>query len=238
MADENEGEEAPELPPRSVEELVAAIRAEEYGAVTEIIPAVVDVNALTIDGENALVACASLGRQRLLGPLLEAGASPDAQCSSGLSALATASMNGYLPCVKQLLEAGATVDLLCGRQKATALMYAAHNGYRALCETLLDAGADPLREDAYGVSADEAAQRFEAEGRMQAWNFKLWAKNIEVRAQAIEAEPPPPPPPYPRNLAKDVDNYYKVNRLHNLVFLLAMKSQQVFTSRVIHSAID
>jgi hypothetical protein len=42
----------------------------------------------------------------------------------------------------------------------------------------------------------------------------------------------------PFNLAKDVDNYYKVNRLHNLVFLLAMKSQQVFTSRVIHSAID
>jgi len=88
-------------------------------------------------------------------------------------------------------------------------MHAAQNGHRAVCAALLDAGADPLRPDAYGVSAEEAAHRFETTGRMQAWNFKLWAANIEVRAQAIEAEPPPPPPPFPRNLEKDVEAWHR-----------------------------
>mmetsp|Transcript_20467 Transcript_20467/g.55030 ORF Transcript_20467/g.55030 Transcript_20467/m.55030 type:complete len:273 (-) Transcript_20467:323-1141(-) len=88
-------------------------------------------------------------------------------------------------------------------------MYAAQNGHRAVCDALLTAGADPMRPDAYGVSAEEAAHRFETTGRVQAWDFKLWARNIEVRAQAIEAEPPPSPPPYPRNLAKDVEAWHK-----------------------------
>lgn len=191
----------------SVDELVAAIRGAEVNVVNEIISAVPDLNALSSDGESALVACAAVGRQQLLNKLLEAGASPDAKCSSGLSALAAAAMNGHLPCVRQLLSAGSSVDMLCGRQKSTALMYAAQNGYRAVCEALLDAGADPQLKDAFGSSAEELARRFEETGQMQAWNFQLWARHIEKRAQAIEAQPPPPRPPYPRDLAEDVKQY-------------------------------
>lgn len=42
----------------------------------------------------------------------------------------------------------------------------------------------------------------------------------------------------PHFLAKNIDNYNEVNLVHNLVFLLALKAQQVFTSRIIHTAID
>lgn len=42
----------------------------------------------------------------------------------------------------------------------------------------------------------------------------------------------------PNHLAKNVDNFGEVNAVHNLVYLLAAKSQQVFTSRIIHTAID
>jgi len=38
--------------------------------------------------------------------------------------------------------------------------------------------------------------------------------------------------------ASHCDNYDDINNLHNLVFLLAHKTQQVFTSRIIHTAID
>ena len=34
------------------------------------------------------------------------------------------------------------------------------------------------------------------------------------------------------------DNFDEINTMHNLVFLLALKTQQVFTSRIIHTAID
>lgn len=42
----------------------------------------------------------------------------------------------------------------------------------------------------------------------------------------------------PKHLINVVDNYQEVNAVHNLVFLLSLKAQQVFTSRIIHTAID
>lgn len=42
----------------------------------------------------------------------------------------------------------------------------------------------------------------------------------------------------PAYCAQHMDNFEEINTLHNLVFLLAHKSQQVFTSRIIHTAID
>lgn len=204
MASETEGEEA-----SRVEELIAAIRGADRQAACELLPRLPEPNALSADGESPLVACASVGLEQILAKLLAAGANPDAQCATGLSALAAASLNGHTRCVQQLLSASATVDLVCGRQKATALMYAAHNGNRSLCEMLLDAGADPQLKDAYGISAEQAAERFEGESRLQAWNFNLWARCVKARAQSIEEEPPSPEPPFPVNLAKDVERWYR-----------------------------
>jgi hypothetical protein len=42
----------------------------------------------------------------------------------------------------------------------------------------------------------------------------------------------------PEYCAANKDDYDKVNSMHNLFFLLANKSQQVFTSHVIHTIID
>merc|ERR1712185_647197 len=100
-----------------------------------------------------------LGRADVLARLLSAGASADAACASGMSALAASSLSGHLACVRKLLEAGATVDQLCGLSQSTALIHAATQGHRAVCEALIEAGADPKLEDAYGTSAIEHAKR-------------------------------------------------------------------------------
>ena len=42
----------------------------------------------------------------------------------------------------------------------------------------------------------------------------------------------------PHYCKQNIDNLEAINNLHNLVFLLAHKSQQVFTSHIIHTAID
>lgn len=42
----------------------------------------------------------------------------------------------------------------------------------------------------------------------------------------------------PQFCASNLGNQEAINNMHNLVFLLAHKSQQVFTSHVIHTAID
>mgnify|MGYP002631817833 CR=1 FL=1 len=153
--------------PSSMQTLIDAIRGGAASAVIEALSAVPDLNVLTEEGENAAVACAAVGRHELLARLLNSGASADSQDSTGLSALAVASLNGHCACVQALLQAGATVDLRCGMSESTALMNAAQNGFRSICEALLEAGADPHLQDAYGVSSEEAAHRLESQSRLQ-----------------------------------------------------------------------
>lgn len=42
----------------------------------------------------------------------------------------------------------------------------------------------------------------------------------------------------PHWLVERADDYQEVNTLHNLCYLFAMKTQQVFNSRIIHTCID
>ncbi len=42
----------------------------------------------------------------------------------------------------------------------------------------------------------------------------------------------------PHFLSQNLGNYDEINTIHNLCYLLAMKTQQVFNSRIIHSCID
>ena len=42
----------------------------------------------------------------------------------------------------------------------------------------------------------------------------------------------------PHYLAGNMSSYDDINNMHNLCYLLAMKTQQVFNSRIIHTCID
>ena len=183
-----------------MDSLVQSIRTAKLETVIELIGKVKDANALSSEGDSALVTCAAVGRLDVLTRLLTAGASPNTPCTSGMSALAAASLSGHLSIVRKLVEAGAQVDLQCGLSKSTALTHAASAGHRAVCEALLEAGADPHLQDAYGRSAIAHAEARDVEGTRQYADWSRWAKQIESRASAIEAEPAPLRPPFAHNL--------------------------------------
>lgn len=165
--------------------------------------------AVDANGESELVSAASAGSEQLLARLLQSGMSPDTATASGLSALCVAAMNGHLSCVRRLIKAGATVDATYGRSKSSALLLAARAGNRAVCEALLEAGADPALTDAYGDSAESAAHRFEVEQRVEASNFAHWCTRIKERAAIIAAEPPPPVPLYPKLPREDLEKWHR-----------------------------
>ena len=184
----------------AMDSLVQSIRTAKLDTVIELLGKVDDANALSSEGDSALVTCAMVGRLDVLTRLLAAGASPDKPCTSGMSALAAAALSGHLPIVRKLVEAGAQVDLQCGLSNSTALTHAASAGHRAVCEALLEAGADPHLQDAYGRSAIAHAEARDVEGTRQYADWSRWAKQIESRAAAIEAEPAPLRPPFAHNL--------------------------------------
>lgn len=209
MADEEAVEEPP--PPTITvfaDELVDKIRTAPAAMVAEILP-IADVNGMTEGGDSPLVCAASGNRVELVGRLLQAGASPDSQTSTGLTALAAAATDGHVACVVKLIAAGADINLQGGREKSTALLLAARGGHRNVCEKLLDAGADTALENAYGETAESAAHRFETEGRLHAYDFKVWEDEVAKRAAAIDAQPPPPPPLFPLDPVADLTRWYR-----------------------------
>ena len=209
MADEEPEEAAaPPAPTVSADELVTKMRTASFAAVMELLPSA-DVAGHTEGGDTPLVTAASLDRADLVSKLLDAGVSPDAQTSTGLTALAAAAMNGHVRSVTRLLDAGATVDLQGGRERSTALIIAARNGHRGVCEKLLEKGADVTLANAFGHTAEKAAQRFETEGRLYSSDFKTWEDQIRSRAAAIDAQPPPPPPLFPLDPVADLTRWYR-----------------------------
>jgi len=163
------------------------------------------VSGLSPQGESPLVACAEVGRVKLLKAMLAAGASPDAASSSGLTALAAASMVGALECTVALLAAGATPDLPTGRARTTPLSYAAQEGFRGVCEALLNAGADATAPDSYGVSPQQYALRRAEERSARNAELHTWMCRAEERAEALEAEPTPARPLFPTDLKASLE---------------------------------
>jgi len=119
-------------------------------------------------------------------------------------------MAGHLSCVNKLLTGSASVDMQQGgRERSTALILAARNGHRAVCERLLEAGANVELTDAYGETAEAAAHNFEQESRLTSTDLRLWESEIARRAAAIDAEPVPPPPLFPLDPVGDLTRWYR-----------------------------
>ena len=172
-------------------------------------PPVNPLNACDAKGEHPLVTAAVHGRIEVMSKLLAEGVSADVQNAAGLSPLMAACQNGHLAVVTFLLRANATVDLTGGPSCCTALMWAARGGFRACCEALIEAGANPGLEDAYGETAASAAHRYETEAKLTCCDFEDWFGSMLRRAAAIEAEPAPQRPMYPQRGDVDIEAYHR-----------------------------
>ena len=208
MADEEEAEAPPREYTTTPEQLIHACRTAPFVDACELVLST-DLAALAPSGETPLVACASAGRGELITKLLQAGASPDLQSASGLTALAAAATNGHLTCVTKLVQGGAALDTQGGRTECTALLLAARNGHRVVCEFLLEQGADVTLTDVFGDTPEAAAERYETECRLYSHDFKVWQDLVQERADVIAAEPPQPPPLFPLNPLEDLKRFYK-----------------------------
>lgn len=108
------GDEAPQSVPApapiSVEELVAAVKAENAERISEILASGTDVNALAENGATALCSAALRPNVEVLSLLLDAGADPNiAMTTTGMTPLHIAVARGNTANVKLLLAADADV---------------------------------------------------------------------------------------------------------------------------------
>lgn len=114
--------------------------------------------------------------------LEERGTDPDARTPDGITPLMLAASRGNALLVEQLLVVGkARVDLTEPRTLRTALSLAALQGWKAVCNTLLQHGADLRHEDLLGKTPPTLAlsNRYLELG---------WALSVADSTEAEEAE--------------------------------------------------
>ena len=105
------------------------------------------------DGRTALHQCAIDGWDRGIQFLVEQGADLDAQDKMGQTPLHYASSEFHLSCAKILLETGAAVDLMDsnGNTPLSDAIFQSR-GRPEMVKLLCKFGADPDKENSYGVS--------------------------------------------------------------------------------------
>ena len=157
-------------------------------AATMLLDARADVNISAFDGKTPLhAACdSSYGkpeRAELAALLIARGANVNAASSAGQTPLHPAA-SGSPKCVRMLLAAGAKVEA-ADRIGRTPLAWAASNNNVETAKLLLDAGADPNREDNEGGSPYAAAydRKPEVKALLEAHGGRLSAKQLANRAR-------------------------------------------------------
>ena len=157
-------------------------------AATMLLDARADVNIRGLDGKTPLHAACDSGygkpeRAELAALLIARGANVNAASSAGQTPLHTAA-SGSPKCVRLLLAAAAKIEAAdnIGR---TPLAWAAANNNVETARLLLDAGADPNREDTEGGSPYAAAYdgKPEMKAVLAARGGRLSVKQIANRAR-------------------------------------------------------
>ena len=126
--------------------LHSAAQAGDLQQVQALLAGGADVNGADADGSTALHLAAFNGHLDVVRALLAAGADANAQDAQGWTPIFKAAYNhemdcGFAPVAQALVEAGANVNqrIFYG---LTPLMLAAGGGEAAVCEVLLNAGAE------------------------------------------------------------------------------------------------
>ena len=147
-----------------------------------------DVNIRGMDGKTPLQAACDSGygtpeRAELAALLIARGADIHAVSSAGQTPLHQAA-SGSPKCVRMLLAAGAKAEA-SDRIGRTPLAWAASNNNVETAKILLDAGADPNREDSEGGSPYAAAydNKPEVKALLESRGGRLSAKQIANRAR-------------------------------------------------------
>ncbi len=121
------------------EDMIVAIRNDNTEKVIELVERGMDVNSADQHGTTLAIYASRAGNEKLLRYLLAHRANINLKNHYGDNAIALASLEGHLACVKLLIEAGAEVNPLPGIW--LPLNYAAFNGHRDVAQYLLEKGA-------------------------------------------------------------------------------------------------
>jgi ankyrin repeat protein len=132
------------------QELVAAARAGNLGAVESLLASGADVNARDGEGSTALMFAAVRGDAKIVQALLAAGADPNLKDANGETALLLGAARS-VDIVQALLSEGADPNLEDGEGQ-TALLVAAEHQPDAV-RLLIESGADVNHLDDFGVGA-------------------------------------------------------------------------------------
>lgn len=143
-------------------ELFAAAKTGDAETLRRLIAAGANPNTADEDGQTPLHIAAFEGHLGAVQALLDAGADVNARDAMQWTPIFKAAYNheqdcGYAPVVKALADAGADVNARIGFG-LTPLMLAAGGGEGAVCEVLLNAGADAMASNEGGRTALQMAK--------------------------------------------------------------------------------
>lgn len=137
--------------------LFAAVKSADIDRVRQILAAGGNVNARDSEGATLLMQAAHLGNLSAVNALIAAGAEVNASDAHGWTALMKSAYNaelnrGFADVVQALIDAGANIEASIG-YGIRPLMLAAGYGETAVCETLLNAGAEVMARNEGDLTA-------------------------------------------------------------------------------------